>query len=168
MDAGWPDAFIARWIACIRAMTCSSFSCISHIMSPCCIHTCVWRIRDYHLKTITRAVFFLHTAFLILLCHERPADVTSPSFDNICQTPGIWRGQGYRRRQPAHEKAIKRAAVILRPSTLLKFHDLLKKRKYRLLYSSGRQRKAGAQRPFTGTHRRHRRTEKAEHSLWLP
>jgi len=36
---------------------------------------------------------------------------------------------------------IRRAAVILRPSTLLKFHDLLKKRKYRLLYSSGRKRK---------------------------
>ena len=32
---------------------------------------------------------------------------------------------------------IQRAAVILRPSTLLKFHDMLKKRKYRLLYSSG-------------------------------
>jgi len=30
---------------------------------------------------------------------------------------------------------IQRAAVILRPSTLLKFHDMLKKRKYRLLYS---------------------------------
>jgi len=31
---------------------------------------------------------------------------------------------------------IQRAAVIIRPSTLLKFHDILKKRKYRLLYSS--------------------------------
>jgi len=31
---------------------------------------------------------------------------------------------------------IERAAVILRPSTLLSFHDMLKKRKYRLLYSS--------------------------------
>ena len=29
---------------------------------------------------------------------------------------------------------IQRAAVILRPSTLLNFHDMLKKRKYRLLY----------------------------------
>ena len=28
---------------------------------------------------------------------------------------------------------MRRAAVILRPSTLLKFHDMLKKRKYRLL-----------------------------------
>ena len=28
---------------------------------------------------------------------------------------------------------MQRAAVILRPSTLLKFHDMLKKRKYRLL-----------------------------------
>jgi putative transposase len=32
---------------------------------------------------------------------------------------------------------IQRAAVIIRPSTLLKFHDLLKKRNYRLLYSAG-------------------------------
>jgi putative transposase len=31
---------------------------------------------------------------------------------------------------------LRRAAVIIRPSTLLKFHDRLKKRKYRLLYSA--------------------------------
>jgi len=42
---------------------------------------------------------------------------------------------------------IQRAAVILRPSTLLKFHDLLKKRKYRLLYSSGKQGKPGPKGP---------------------
>jgi transposase InsO family protein len=38
---------------------------------------------------------------------------------------------------------IQRAAVIIRPSTLLKFHDLLKKHKYRLLYSSVRKGKPG-------------------------
>jgi len=38
---------------------------------------------------------------------------------------------------------LQRAAVIIRPSTLLKFHDLLIKRKYRLLYSSGRKGKPG-------------------------
>ncbi len=42
---------------------------------------------------------------------------------------------------------LQRAAVILRPSTLLKFHDLLKKQKYRLLYSSGRQGKPGPKGP---------------------
>jgi putative transposase len=42
---------------------------------------------------------------------------------------------------------IQRAAVIIRPSTLLKFHDILKKRKYRLLYSSGRQGKPGPKGP---------------------
>lgn len=42
---------------------------------------------------------------------------------------------------------IQRAAVIIRPSTLLKFHDLLKKRKYRLLYSSGSKRKPGTKGP---------------------
>jgi len=37
--------------------------------------------------------------------------------------------------------------VIIRPSTLLKFHDLLKKRKYRLLYSSGSKEKSGPKEP---------------------
>ena len=38
---------------------------------------------------------------------------------------------------------LRRAAVIIRPSTLLKFHNLLKQRKYRLLYSSA----GGKQKP---------------------
>jgi len=42
---------------------------------------------------------------------------------------------------------IQRATVIIRPSTLLKFHDLLKKRKYRLLYSSYIKGKPGPQVP---------------------
>ena len=42
---------------------------------------------------------------------------------------------------------IQRAAVIIRPSTLFKFHNLLKKRKYRLLYSSSRKGKPGPKGP---------------------
>lgn len=38
---------------------------------------------------------------------------------------------------------IQRAAVIIRPSTLLKCHRLLKQRKYRLLYSTAREGKPG-------------------------
>ena len=34
-----------------------------------------------------------------------------------------------------HPRRINRAAVIIRPSTLLSFHNALKKRKYRLLLS---------------------------------
>jgi hypothetical protein len=34
-------------------------------------------------------------------------------------------------------RRIQRVAVIIRPSTLLACHDILKKRKYQLLYSSG-------------------------------
>ena len=44
-------------------------------------------------------------------------------------------------------RRIQRAAVILRPSTLLKFHDLLINRKYRLLFSSGRKGKPGPKGP---------------------
>ena len=40
-------------------------------------------------------------------------------------------------------RRIQRAAVIIRPSILLKFHDLLINCKYRLLYSSGRKGKPG-------------------------
>ena len=42
---------------------------------------------------------------------------------------------------------IQRAAVIIRPSTLLQFHNLLKQRKYRQLYSSGKKRKPGPEGP---------------------
>jgi len=42
---------------------------------------------------------------------------------------------------------IRRAAVIFRPSTLLKFHDMRKKRKYRLLYSSVRKGNPGPKGP---------------------
>jgi len=44
-------------------------------------------------------------------------------------------------------RRIQRAALIIRSSTLLKFHNLLKKRKYRLLYSSGRKGKPGPKGP---------------------
>lgn len=37
--------------------------------------------------------------------------------------------------------------MIIRPSTLLKFHRLLKQRKYRLLYSAGRKGKPGPKGP---------------------
>ena len=44
-------------------------------------------------------------------------------------------------------RRIQRAAVIIRPSTLLAFHEILKKRKHQLLYSSGRKRKPGPKGP---------------------
>ena len=44
-------------------------------------------------------------------------------------------------------KRIVRAAVIIKPSTLLSFHNALKKRKYRLLYSPGGGRKPGPSGP---------------------
>jgi transposase InsO family protein len=45
------------------------------------------------------------------------------------------------------QRRIRRAAVIIRPSTLLKFHNLLKQRKYRLLYSASRKAKPGPKGP---------------------
>jgi putative transposase len=44
-------------------------------------------------------------------------------------------------------RRIQSAAVIIRPSTFLKFHNILKKRKYRLLYSSGKKAKPGPKGP---------------------
>jgi putative transposase len=44
-------------------------------------------------------------------------------------------------------RRIQRVAVIIRPSTLLAFHDILKKRKYQRLYSSGSKRKPGPKGP---------------------
>ena len=44
-------------------------------------------------------------------------------------------------------RRIQSAAVIIRPSTFLNFHNILKKRKYRLLYSSGKKEKPGPKGP---------------------
>jgi len=44
-------------------------------------------------------------------------------------------------------RRIRRAAVIIRPSTLLKFHNILTDHKYRLLYSSGGNQKPGPKGP---------------------
>ena len=44
-------------------------------------------------------------------------------------------------------KRIVRAAIIIKPSTLLRFHNALKKRKYRQLYSPGGGRKPGPKGP---------------------
>ncbi|MEA3410489.1 MAG: hypothetical protein U9R74_03000 [Pseudomonadota bacterium] len=44
-------------------------------------------------------------------------------------------------------RRIQRAAVIIRPSTLRMFHDLMKKRKYRLLYLSDGKGKPGPKGP---------------------
>jgi len=44
-------------------------------------------------------------------------------------------------------RRIRRSAVILKPSTLLRFHETLKKRKYQLLYSTRRRSKQGPKGP---------------------
>jgi len=61
---------------------------------------------------------------------------------------------------------IQRAAVIIRPSTLLKLHRLLKQRKYRLLYSAP-QRQTWPERPFTWTHPGDRRTKTTQPTVRL-
>jgi len=64
---------------------------------------------------------------------------------------------------------IRRGTVIIQPSTLLKFHQLLKHRNYRLLYFSSGNRKPGP----TGPSKRQRnsslhcRHESTESHLWL-
>jgi hypothetical protein len=46
-----------------------------------------------------------------------------------------------------HDKLIQSAAVIIPPSTLLKFHILLKQRKCQLLFSAGRKAMHSHKRP---------------------
>jgi len=42
-------------------------------------------------------------------------------------------------------RRIRRSAIVIKPSTLLRFLEILKKRKYQLLYSSGTRGKPGPQ-----------------------
>jgi putative transposase len=60
-----------------------------------------------------------------------------------------------------------RSAVILKPSTMLRFHNALKARKYRWLYSSSRRRKPGPKGPSAELVRAIVELKKPQSPLWL-
>jgi hypothetical protein len=107
---------------------------------------CLWRIPDFRLKSTISTGLILETRFPTLLRHEGSAGTHRPSIDHHRQTPGT------RRRAPdlavqdrflvgfwslfPSPRRVQRAAVILQPSPILRFHRLLKQRKYRQLYSA--------------------------------
>ena len=103
---------------------------------------------------------FLNASYPTLLCLEGFAGTRAHLLTTIAKLLVIKRS---RRRAPNFTQLdrllfgfwsqflnpcrIQRAAVIIRPSTLLKLHDILKKQKYRLLYSSGSKGKPGPKVP---------------------
>src|SRR5438046_2667585 len=62
---------------------------------------------------------------------------------------------------------IPKLAVILKPRILFGFHEALKKRKYRWLFSSGGHLRPGPKRAIEGTHRRDRRIQTPQSPCWL-
>ena len=65
---------------------------------------------------------------LLVISRTRKRAANLTSLDRVL--PGFWS-------LFLNTRRIRRSTLIIRSSTLLKFHDLLKKQKYRLLYSSG-------------------------------
>src|SRR5262249_51185810 len=63
---------------------------------------------------------------------------------NLCATDRIIAGLCTLFMRPAR---LLRSAIVLRPSTLLHLHNLLRKRKYRLLFSPQRRRRPGPKGP---------------------
>ena len=63
---------------------------------------------------------------------------------------------------------IQRTAVIIRPSTLLKFHHLLKQRKLSTAVFIWQQKKARPQGPIAATHPGYRRTEATQSTIRMP
>jgi hypothetical protein len=61
---------------------------------------------------------------------------------------------------------IPKLAIILKPRTLFRFHEALKKRKYRWLFSSRGHRRP-ARKTIEGTHRRDRRVQTLQSPCWL-
>ena len=84
-------------------------------------------------KTIVADSLLMKQQLLIIHCSRRRAPNLS-ALDRFM--PGFW---------PlfVSTRHLQRAAVIIRPATLLNFHRLLQQRKYRQLYSSGRKGKPG-------------------------
>lgn len=65
----------------------------------------LWRIRNFHLKTITETVLFLTATFPNLPGHEGPVSTRRTFIYYHRQTPGTRWCEGRRRRQPPHEAA---------------------------------------------------------------
>src|SRR5215831_6282054 len=63
---------------------------------------------------------------------------------NLCATDRIIAGLCTLFMRPAH---VLRSAIVLRPSTLLHLHSVLRKRKYRFLFSPERRRRPGPKGP---------------------
>lgn len=60
-----------------------------------------------------------------------------------------------------------RAAILLKLSTLRRFHAALAQRKYYQLYTSHNRKKPGPKGPFPRADSRHRRYETTQPALWL-
>ena len=60
-----------------------------------------------------------------------------------------------------------KSAIVLKPSTLLRFHKLLVKRKYRASFFAQTQKTTGSEETGPGTHRRRRCNETPESHLGL-
>src|SRR5438477_4760640 len=60
-----------------------------------------------------------------------------------------------------------RSAIVLKPSTLLRLHQALRNRKYRILFSSQHRRRPGPKPPWPRTHRCRRPDEAAQSHLGL-
>ena len=89
------------------------------------------------MKAVTAENLLLRQQLLVLTRSRKRAPNLS-SFDRFFL--GLWSTF-------LNPRRIKRVAFLIRPSTLLKFHQALVKRKYRLLYSSPNRKKPGPKGP---------------------
>ena len=83
---------------------------------------------------------------------------------NLCAADRIIAGLCTLFMRPAR---VLRSAIVLKPSTLLHLHSVLRKRKYRLLFSPERRRRPGPKGPQQRPHRRRRSNETAQSQLGL-
>ena len=90
-------------------------------------------LRQGGMKVVVAEILLLKHQLLVLTLARKRAPNHS-SFDRFFL--GLWSTF-------LNPRRIRRVAVLIQPSTLLKFHQAMVKRKYRLLYSSPNRKKPG-------------------------
>src|SRR5262249_3477725 len=127
------------------------------------LRTCAWRIRKSSQNVAAWAVLVRCRHRANVDVDDSPAHTRRPLAGHHCQTPAPGRSTRRRGRIPVakapvgHQQARAAAGaeleffrslrLFLKPRTLLRFHEALKKRNYRWLFSSGDHRRPGPKGP---------------------
>ena len=177
--AGFQLTFIGRfWVILYTCSETSTIpvDCFALAVTARAQHSCSWRINKskqnqvfcgawYHARMRDVVILFVHLIVTVVRL-TRPGGLRSVVAESVLVKHQLQILNRGRKRAPnlratdriivglcalfMRRARLLRSAIVLKPSTLLHFHDVLKKRKYRMLFSAKLRRRPGPTGPNKG------------------